>query len=107
MNIKWSDDARQTWNESFEYCIENYGKHFAQKLLKILERKTNSLAVFPESGSPMQMLDTDTYNYRSITLYKDYKIIYRVDYSNDYGFIVNILNMRMSYETMQEIISGK
>jgi len=53
------------------------------------------------------MLDTDTYNYRSITLYKDYKIIYRVDYSNDYVFIVNILNMRMSYETMQEIISGK
>ena len=39
MNIKWSDDARQTWNESFEYCIENYGKHFVQKLLKILERK--------------------------------------------------------------------
>ncbi|MBQ4406676.1 MAG: type II toxin-antitoxin system RelE/ParE family toxin [Bacteroidales bacterium] len=107
MKIKWSDEAQQTWDESLEYCVVNYGKHFGEKLLGILTSKTNSLASFPESGSPMAMLNTKEFSYRSITLYKDYKIIYRVDYQNDCIIIIDIVNMRMSYRKMRNLISGK
>ncbi|MCR5454327.1 MAG: type II toxin-antitoxin system RelE/ParE family toxin [Bacteroidales bacterium] len=107
MKIKWSDEALQTWNDSLEFCIINYGKSFGKKLLEILISKTNLLESFPESGSPMSMLNTEEYNYRSITLYKDYKIFYRVDYQNDCVLIIDIINMRMSYDSMKKKISGK
>lgn len=53
------------------------------------------------------MLNTEEFSYRSITLYKDYKIIYRIDYQNDCITIIDIVNMRMRYRKMRKLISGK
>ena len=97
----------QTWCDSLEYCVANYGVHFGKKLSDILDKKTASLTVFPESGSPMPQLDSEKYSYRSIVLYKDYKIIYRVDYPNDVVIIVDIVYMRMDYDNIKKRIANR
>ena len=107
MRVKWSDKAKQTWKESFEYCVSNYGVHFGKKLSDILLKKTTSLSACPEIGSPMPKLDSANYSYRSVVLYKDYKIIYRIDYQNDYVIIIDIVNMRMDYDNLRKKVSGK
>ncbi len=107
MEIKWSADAKQTWLNSLEYCVDNYGIHFGLKLSNILTKKIDTISSFPESGSPMPQLDTETYKYRSILLYKDYKIIYRIDYQNNNIIILDIVNMRSDYGNIIKRVSGK
>jgi len=107
MRVRWSVEAEQTWQESLVYCIVNYGEHFGKKLSTILTKKILILSTYPESGNPMPLLSTEDFNYRSIVLYKEYKIIYRIDYQNNMIIIIDIVNMRIDYDNIRKRVSGK
>lgn len=93
--IKILPHFRRAYIAVTAYALEEYGvitaQRFDQKLVAAFKRLTR----FPQSSTPEPLLKRFPQHYRSFTMMRNFKVIYRYDADSDVVIIVDLWDMRM------------
>ena len=78
MQIKFSSTAIRHLQEIIDGHLEYCGKYSALKFSSQVDEKLHTLSLFPEFGSPEELLKGRKILYRSKLINKRYKMIYHI-----------------------------
>lgn len=92
--------AKKQLRDIAQYVADNFGDKTAQKAIDEIQKKTNGLLLFPESGSFDKKLSTDRYVVRHVTK-RPNLIYYIVD--DDAIIIMAIAHEKQSVSVQKRI----
>jgi len=93
--IYWTDFAKQELQEIFDYYIENASLRVAQNLVEGIIEESLRLVKQPEIGQEEDLLTDFDYAYRYL-IYKNYKIIYMIDFNRNVVEIHDVFDTRQN-----------
>ena len=93
--IIWSDFAESQLDQIFEYYVENASLKIAKNLLQKLLAEPSRIMNNPEMLQIEELLIDRPNEYRYI-VYKNYKIIYSIDYKLQLIKIADVLDTRQN-----------
>lgn len=79
MQVVWMDEAKQQLNRAVAYGIITFGQTETIHFVDEIERNNIRLASFPLLGQVEFLLAGRPREYRSLVVYKHYKMIYYID----------------------------
>lgn len=91
MQVVWLDDAKKQLKTAVSYGTVAFGKKATTQFVTEVQKNNDRLKTFPFLGKKEPLLDGLKREYRSLVVYKHYKIIYYVD---DMIFIVALWDTR-------------
>jgi toxin ParE1/3/4 len=93
-----TEDGANDLEDIFSYISEHDSPQKADYVLDQIESKFVSLSELPERGAcPKELINLGISEYREIS-FKTYRIIYRVDEKNVYGYL--IVDARRDMQTL-------
>ena len=96
--VEWTKGAERSLDEILNFIIENDGIKISYKIYQKIKKKSSSLKVYPNIGTPVKELKSLQKNYKQLII-KPWKIIYIIN--ND---IVNILLIIDSRRDLEELL---
>ena len=93
--VIWSDFAESQLDQIFEYYVENASLKIAKNLLQKLLAEPSRIMNNPEMLQIEELLIDRPNEYRYI-VYKNYKIIYSIDYKLQLIKIADVLDTRQN-----------
>ena len=101
MRLIWSDDAIESVDKTADYIETNFGTARCLKFYEEVQAKADSLVLHEKLGRPDPDLKGGKYEYRSVTINKLSKLIYRIDGENIR--ILYLWNTRRNPMTLKEM----
>lgn len=101
MEIVWSSLAKKQLKDIAQYVVDNFGSKTAQKTIDEIQKKTNGLLLFPESGNFDKNLSTGKYVVRHVA--KRPNLIYYV-VDGEVIIIMAIAHEKQSPATVSKMI---
>lgn len=95
LNIYWTEFAKKQLEEVFEYYKEEASLKVANKLIIGIIQKTINLKTNPEIGAVEEFLSERKEKFRFL-VYKDYKVIYWINKSENRVEIADIFDTRQN-----------
>jgi toxin ParE1/3/4 len=95
LKIIWSEFAEYQLDEIYDYYKKNVSAVFAKKLVLEIIKEPNKLLEAPEIGQIEEFLRHKDIEYRYL-IFKNYKLIYSVDYKFGYIKIADVFDTRQN-----------
>lgn len=95
MKIIWSEFAENQLDEIFDYYKKEAGLKIAKKLVSEIITAPNKLINNPFIGQEEELLKQRTVKYRYF-VFKNYKLIYSIDKSNNLIKIADVFDTRQN-----------
>lgn len=90
MNIEWSKEAEDSFNDIVDWYLTHMGWHSAEKFMNAIEERINLLYNNPYLGPKEESLADKQKPYRSLWDGKHCKIIYYLEETNNVIYIAYI-----------------
>lgn len=94
-NIIWSDFAEGQLDAIFEYYSENAGLNVAKRILQKIIAEPDKIITHPEISQKEEFLVDRGNDYRYLVC-DNYKIIYCIDYTQEYIKIADVFDTRQN-----------
>lgn len=94
MIIVWDDDAKIRLKDVIFYGVDNWGLKIARQFHENIIKTEKRLVMNPKMGHPEPLLLDKLFEYRSIIVQKNFKLVYRIDSEKEVLFIVDLWDTR-------------
>lgn len=98
--VIWSEFAETQLDEIYKYYKTNAGKSIAKKLLKGIINAPDKLIISPQIGQKEELLQRRDEEYRYL-IFKNYKLIYSINYKNGFIKIADVFDTRQNPKKMK------
>lgn len=95
LKIIWSEFAETQLDEIYEYYEKKASPSVAKKLLKGIINEPKKLIKAPQIGQEEELLKQRETEYRYL-VFKNYKLIYSMDYQNGFIKIADVFDTRQN-----------
>ena len=107
VTIKWTRKANLKRLAFFAYGEQEFGLNTVRKMDERLMSYLSSLAQNPKLGPIEPLLENETLPYRSLVVHKLIKLIYRIDESASFIYIVDFWDTRREPSRLARLLSRK
>src|SRR5690554_654359 len=101
LEVYWLEFAENKLLDIYNYYCENASVHIAQKLVNSIVDTTIDLEKHPEKGQIETLFNHRTQVFRYL-IYKNYKIVYWVNYDLGRVEVANVFDTRQNPKKIEE-----
>lgn len=100
LKLFWTDFSRNELRKIFEYYKERAGNRIAKKLVNGIHNETLKLSKQPRIGQTEELLKNRKQEFRYL-VYKNYKVIYWINYKENRIEINDVFDTRQNPTKME------
>ena len=103
LKVYWTAFSKKELRKIYSYYKKTANKKIAKTLVNNIVLKTETLSNFPKLGSKELLLENRHENFRKL-IFKNYKIIYWINFSKQRVEIADIFDVRQNPKKMDKNI---